>query len=1529
MNQQPSRTIAQLWGEAIEEYKKELEEDTGPRKSPKSTPSKTPSKSADLAVMTLQEKGQDVNRLFSDVLSKYFGYSHLNFKHTRHPATRRDRIRTIFRNVCNQAQDAVGLASDLASLAYPPASAISQALFFILKACKDLSEKLDEIEKFYEKIQYFFERLSLIERRLPPEHAFGEPLIRVFIAILNVCGTARRYARDGRAITFLKSLVGKDDGLADHLKDITNRMNDLESSVIMATLNTVTQAKGDVELLVGTMKAFLQRISSPNLQGTGFIEDRESPQSILSNRRTWLPDISDNDRGSQNFEAFTKILSQLSSDTEIPLREWMKEMERRYVKGTCVWVESELSQLSFEGNNAVQCIHITGKRGTGKSMLTFYVYCYLKHLYQSMPSSHYVVVYFSFGIESGKVRSLEDMFTHCIVQIAEEDELSRARIQKRLALSSSPPKPIDLFKYTLSHKCSFKRVFIIIDGSDQLEEREQQELDKTIELTFEGLPATFVVSATEIPNRGQPTIVLEGGILRSELSLFTKSRLETLPRLRMLPTQTKVKIAEEVGGRADSFLYVDYTLHQLNANIHGLLSQLKGLDTTELIFKALFDACFDGRTPLERLQIHCLFVWLIYTKGYMSLGAASMLMSIISGWEIPEDLPGTHSANPNPGRGFSVHREIDTRLARILVFSAIPTEAPTSLDDMTRKDEDGSDDFNVTFGFSAPSLQDYYRTQYIPSFEYSGDFLMLNMAISILTVKAEGGDMPMTTQTRLRAEGELVSYASGSWQNYMSIETKSVVLRENGIKLVSKLMRNENGAMRRLEERCRAKNPLRLSILCNDGFEQLEILCRDVSFETDEDAGARDLVEQVSLGSRAYSLYVAKKHVQSWWAAETPLEAYTSFRFARQAVSDAFSMVREYEDYQRFLSNLDPKLKTASLGEIDENDEKLQIKLLSETLGNWHDSCSQDCKYNMREECKRATQLRCRAMALRFSGHYEKALDDINEALSCRKIERGEEWKFKLLERKGRILFGQSEDVNGLNPESYPQGGNCEAALKGALKAFGGALYVIPEDTGRYYGEKTFMIHQMSAKAAAALGKIDDCLKSVALATRDTPYRRLQVLVYFKDIVSILAENRHWEKIIELLSKVPKQQLAAGCTPQTYEALHLATARAKEASYPLLDNMYKESVEALHNGLMSVAANSVRVWWAIFKRHVQGDSVEAKHILQHVLKSSGNEVSVQTITSASWQLGEILLGEFYDTDSSATKESVGKMLARREKIHGRMEQLVRIVTNLVPNFQHELSQTSILLALMEVGMGSMKSAQYQANAIFDACYEALTDDKASNDPLGFQMLAKILAVVPALMEDAKKAASYQFYIVDEQRYQQEPQELDAYSPDDGYDPILSLEQEAQPDRRNSYQSSHPRIPKTGRREHFEDYAAFHAVKCGGSCGRVIGPNIKTAYLCYYCTNTTLCKECYRSRGGSQHEWRVRCPAYHRHIEFPFLKVKEATEEDRVLSKEEVAELRVWLERLRGKWNKAWIEFVQIALSDDIREDQATKRQRIA
>ncbi|KAM3072151.1 hypothetical protein ACMFMG_008608 [Clarireedia jacksonii] len=129
-------------------------------------------------------------------------------KKDRHSGGKIDRIRTWVSKIVYGAQGALEPIGGIVGCAYPPATAIAQALLFVLKACKKISDKLDEILKFYET------RLSLLEGRLPSEHVFGEQLIRVFTVILEILSAAKVIST-GRLFLFAKELVDKSDGLQE------------------------------------------------------------------------------------------------------------------------------------------------------------------------------------------------------------------------------------------------------------------------------------------------------------------------------------------------------------------------------------------------------------------------------------------------------------------------------------------------------------------------------------------------------------------------------------------------------------------------------------------------------------------------------------------------------------------------------------------------------------------------------------------------------------------------------------------------------------------------------------------------------------------------------------------------------------------------------------------------------------------------------------------------------------------------------------------------------------------------------------------------------------------------------------------------------------------------------------------------------------------------------------------------------------------------------------------------------------------
>jgi hypothetical protein len=81
-----------------------------------------------------------------------------------------------------------------------------------------------------------------------------------------------------------------------------------------------------------------------------------------------------------------------------------------------------------------------------------------------------------------------------------------------------------------------------------------------------------------------------------------------------------------------------------------------------------------------------------------------------------------------------------------------------------------------------------------------------------------------------------------------------------------------------------------------------------------------DLMGALSGPAIAGPLYVAKRHIDSWWDAETPLEAYTSFWLAHQAL---------YKGPQRRHRSRNTLTHVRPLTDLDKHERQEQIKVVS------------------------------------------------------------------------------------------------------------------------------------------------------------------------------------------------------------------------------------------------------------------------------------------------------------------------------------------------------------------------------------------------------------------------------------------------------------------------------------------------------------------------------------------------------------------------------------------------------------------------
>lgn len=537
--QQPRTDIADLWITAVDKYNQSIDDDT-----------------KDKGEFRIQRDIWTIATMEAKMEKEL-----AQFNSRRNPNTSLARIRSVLTQVVAAAQEAIGPVVSLVACAYPPASAISQALFFVFQVCKRVSGRYDEIATFYQTIQFFFERLSLLHRRMPQENAFGEPITRVFIAILEMLHNAKKYALRGRAVVFIREVISKDDGLANAYANFTRRMNDLESSVIVATLGTVTEASRDLKQVREMIRGLNLIMTTHRPDRIQVGESRPGSQSEPGDGGMWAMQRRGMiDMGSRNFNVFEYVLTRLSTGAEVPLRQWLNEMDRCFVQGTCGWIEETEVFKKVLDQKSTSPIVIKGEPGTGKTMLAFYIFCSLKHHFPS--NSQTSAAYFSFSIESGKLWSVRDMVCACAMQVAEENESYRKDLVK--IISKKPdyqwPKGLNaddcwnsLFMSAFSGQDPRGRLVLVLDGFDQMEEDEVNELQKLLQTVKDKDTFQFIlVSRDGLDTQGwgniggKSIIDLNKENLDQDIRIFTEARMKTLKKLDRCSEKSRKSIVDHM-----------------------------------------------------------------------------------------------------------------------------------------------------------------------------------------------------------------------------------------------------------------------------------------------------------------------------------------------------------------------------------------------------------------------------------------------------------------------------------------------------------------------------------------------------------------------------------------------------------------------------------------------------------------------------------------------------------------------------------------------------------------------------------------------------------------------------------------------------------------------------------------------------------------------------------------------------------------------------------------------------------------------
>ncbi|RSM01346.1 hypothetical protein CEP52_008633 [Fusarium oligoseptatum] len=752
----------------------------------------------------------------------------------------------------------------------------------------------------------------------------------------------------------------------------------------------------------------------------------------------------------------------------------------------------------------------------------------------------------------------------------------------------------------------------------------------------------------------------------------------------------------------------------------------------------------------------------------------------------------------------------------------------------------------------------------------------------------------------------------------------AAVVAKAVVRGIARVFSNENGALKTLEanvpEADWGKCQSLLGTDTNEIRDTLGILLywlrsADCSDITDLPEASQDWLKVIEADGEDPEPHcrileqLAARHSDNWGAAQFPSSAYNSFRFAHQAL-------RNRDDYMAQgcrpnIVHMEPEARVEAILEVG---EELRIRLKGQD--------------DESERLKATTASVAIAMALRYDGLYEPALEEaLNaarsiegqdengkavfdafkdaydgamkarddepdtspktsigdyETLSQQLMGNGNSFalgskeaklRFDVYNRIGRICYGMSQDKTDLAVEA---GANSlpEKALekKGYLEAARVAFVTALET--KEEGKTIIRTHWLKAKVEALLGDSKYALQSVEKAVETAKKSDEESTTFFFDeLVLELSKGQDGpENVLQLLDLVGHAQLVKGFMAETHRRIHKAAKKRGKSAAEKVKTIYAEAVNRLIEGEDS-SAQMLSTWWADFVRFVWAEfgadaTEEAEEILRRALrvKVAG---SVDTTIRIGWRLADMFLEQFLGSaEEKQEPVDLKDTLAKKQTALDKMEDLMSQLQGLQADFEPYQSQISIPLSIMRRKLSPALAFFEGADQTFRGCVKTLTDEHQDNDAPSFQVLAKVLCLVPGLEKHAEIAASCQFYVIDDQRFTGETQ-----SP----------------------------------------------VTCS-YCEKQVGGDVETeaVYLCCYCTNTFACKSCYENNRSENERKKdtegiddvvLQNPCRREHM---YVAARGdgwgGTKDGKMVIKgehERELSFQEWLDELKREWEVAW------------------------
>ncbi|KAJ5749249.1 uncharacterized protein N7511_010945 [Penicillium nucicola] len=244
--------LTQLWEAAVEEYEKE----TG---------------------HSLQLNGfNSMEEIMKGTESMYS-----KFKAFRNDQSKVSKVRTAFKNNMWLIQNIVDTVQSVASAAsaFPPAMPVSlifTAFGQVMQSFADVSADYDNVMGFLDFTHRFFDRLSILDQKLPNMLPFQRCVTRIFSSILKICSIAQKYATQKRLRKWFSNLVkGSDEELKAASTQLEEAVNEFNQAAGLTTLRSVDVMSEVVQSIEGNTEFLVSNATLIDERTTAILRDQE------------------------------------------------------------------------------------------------------------------------------------------------------------------------------------------------------------------------------------------------------------------------------------------------------------------------------------------------------------------------------------------------------------------------------------------------------------------------------------------------------------------------------------------------------------------------------------------------------------------------------------------------------------------------------------------------------------------------------------------------------------------------------------------------------------------------------------------------------------------------------------------------------------------------------------------------------------------------------------------------------------------------------------------------------------------------------------------------------------------------------------------------------------------------------------------------------------------------------------------------------------------------------------------------------